>query len=146
MPSLGSSRALGGGLAVLLLTACSRTPQTPPQQVAPAPAAQAAASISPSDSAHPKIVVLGDSLSAGLGLLEVQSYPALLQEKLNVEGYGWDVVNAGISGDTSAAGLQRIDRALNQGNVRTLALELDPNDGLRALPVPETKNTPPATP
>ncbi len=139
MPSLGSSRALGWGLAVLLLTACSRTPQTPPQQVARAPAAQAAASISPNDSAHPKIVVLGDSLSAGLGLLEVQSYPALLQDKLNVEGYGWDVVNAGISGDTSAAGLQRIDWALNEGNVRILVLELGANDGLRGLPVPEMK-------
>src|SRR5258708_10572767 len=128
MPSVGYGRVVGGGLAVLLRTACSRTPQTPPQQVARAPAAQAAASISPNDSAHPKIVVLGDSLSAGLGLLEVQSYPALLQDKLNVEGYGWDVVNAVISGDTSTAGLQRIDSALHVWSMRILVIDHVPND------------------
>jgi acyl-CoA thioesterase I len=83
--------------------------------------------------------VLGDSLTAGLGLLEIQAYPALLQEKLNVDGYGWEVVNAGESGDTSAAGLQRLDWALDQGNVRILVLALGANDGLRGLPVSEMK-------
>ncbi len=141
MPSSRSTRAVGWGLAVLLLTACHRGPDTPPQQPAtPSAAPQApAASVSPNDSGHPKIVVLGDSLTAGYGLLELQAYPALLQEQLNVDGYGWDVVNAGISGDTSAAGRQRLDWALNQGDVRILILELGANDGLRGLPVSEMK-------
>ena len=83
--------------------------------------------------------MLGDSLSAGFGLLEAQAYPALIQQKLNEDGYAWDVVNAGISGDTTAAGLQRIDWALGQGDVRILVLELGANDGLRGLPVAEMK-------
>jgi acyl-CoA thioesterase I len=140
MPYLRPTRALGWGLAVLLLSACNRTPKTPPSQPAGPPAAPApAAPVDPNDSGHPKIVVLGDSLSAGFGLLELQAYPALLQEKLRVDGYEWDVVNAGISGDTTAAGLERIDWALGQGDVRILILELGANDGLRGLAVAEMK-------
>ena len=101
----------------------------PPAQAAPAPA----------QAARPKIVVLGDSLTAGLGLAQTQAYPALLQQKLDAAGLKWEVVNAGISGDTSAAGLQRMDWALDQQNVRILVVELGANDGLRGLPVPEMK-------
>ena len=109
MLSFHAARTAGCGLALLLLTACNRGAQTPPQGPAPPAAPNApAASASPPDSGRPKIVVLGDSLSAGYGLVELQAYPALLQEKLKIEGYEWDVVNAGISGDTTAAGLQRI--------------------------------------
>jgi acyl-CoA thioesterase I len=139
MPSLQSTGARALCLAALLLGACNRNPQTPPPQPASAPQGSAAAPVSASESGHPKIVVLGDSLSAGLGLLELQAYPALLQEKLNEDGYAWDVVNAGISGDTSAAGLQRTDWALDQGEVRILILELGANDGLRGLPIAEMK-------
>jgi acyl-CoA thioesterase I len=121
-------------------TACSRS--APDAQ--PAPATQAAApapspAASPDDSARPKIVALGDSLTAGYGLLEMQAYPALLQKKLDEERYGWEVVNAGVSGDTSAAGLQRLDWTLQQPNVRVLILELGANDGLRGLPVDQLK-------
>jgi acyl-CoA thioesterase-1 len=124
-------------LAVLVMTACHReAPAAPPQAATPA---AAAATANPADSNRPKIVALGDSLTAGLGLLELQAYPALLQDKLNVDGYAWDVVNAGVSGDTSAAGLERFDWALNESNVRILILELGANDGLRGLPVPEMK-------
>ena len=141
MLSLSPTRVRSWGLAVLLLAGCNRSPQTPPPPpAAPPPAVQApAASTDPNESGHPKIVVLGDSLSAGYGLLELQAYPALLQEKLRVDGYAWDVVNAGISGDTSASGLQRLDWALGQGDVRILILELGANDGLRGLPVSEMK-------
>jgi acyl-CoA thioesterase I len=108
------------------------------QQQAPvATSAPKAPASTTSPDGHPTIVVLGDSLTAGYGLLELQAYPALLQEKLNQDGYGWAVVNAGISGDTSAAGLQRLDWALDQGNVRILILELGGNDGLRGLPASE---------
>ncbi|HEY2433046.1 MAG TPA: arylesterase [Vicinamibacterales bacterium] len=77
---------------------------------------------------------MGDSLTAGLGLAPSQAYPALLQDTLNAAGDNWEVVNAGVSGDTSAAGLERTDWALDQGNVRILVLELGANDGLRGLP------------
>jgi acyl-CoA thioesterase I len=79
--------------------------------------------------ARPKIVALGDSLTAGYGLLESQSYPALLQERLDAEGYKFEVVNAGVSGDTTAGGLRRLDWALD-GNVRVLIVALGGNDGL----------------
>src|SRR5919109_948263 len=121
-------------------TACSRSapdahPVPATQAAAPAPSPAA----SPDDSGRPKIVALGDSLTAGYGLLEMQAYPALLQKKLDEDGYGWEVVNAGVSGDTSAAGLQRLDWTLQQENVRVLIVELGANDGLRGLPVDQMK-------
>ena len=90
------------------------------------------------DDERPKIVVLGDSLTAGLGLLETQSYPHLLQEKIDQDGFQFEVVNAGVSGDTSAGGLRRLDWAL-QEDVRVLIVELGANDGLRGLSVAEMK-------
>ena len=63
-------------------------------------------------SGRPRVVVLGDSLTAGLGLLENQAYPALLQQKIDADGYDYEVENAGVSGDTSAGGLRRLDWAL----------------------------------
>jgi acyl-CoA thioesterase I len=121
-------------------TACSRRPPDTESAATPAPvqASQPAAS-QPDDSGRPKIVALGDSLTAGYGLLEMQAYPALLQKKLDEDGYSWEVVNAGVSGDTSAAGLQRLDWALQQQNVRVLIVELGANDGLRGLPVDQMK-------
>src|SRR5690349_13357335 len=107
-----------------------------PAASAPQPAPQPSSS---DDSGHPKIVALGDSLTAGYGLLEMQAYPALLQQKLNDDGYTWDVINAGVSGDTSAAGLSRVDWALQQPDVRIMILELGANDGLRGLPVAEMR-------
>jgi acyl-CoA thioesterase-1 len=71
--------------------------------------------------------------------MPAEAYPALLQQKLVAEGYKWEVVNAGVSGDTSAAGLERADWALDQGRVRILILELGANDGLRGLPPAELK-------
>ena len=132
--------ALGAALLVIAGGACSRSaPEaqsaSAPQVTAPAPSPAA----SPDDSGRPKIVALGDSLTAGYGLLELQAYPALLQKKLDEDGYGWGVVNAGVSGDTSAAGLQRLDWALQEQNVRVLIVELGANDGLRGLPVDQMK-------
>jgi acyl-CoA thioesterase I len=87
-----------------------------------------------SPDARPKIVVLGDSLTAGLGLPIGQAYPSLLQQKLDAAGLRYEVVNAGVSGDTSAGGLSRLDWSL-QGRVRILVVALGGNDALRALPV-----------
>jgi len=83
--------------------------------------------------AKPKIVAFGDSLTAGFGLEETESYPYLLQQKLNAEGYNYEVVNAGVSGDTSLGGLERIDWTLENDGVQVLILELGANDLLRGL-------------
>ena len=118
------------------MAACSRG--TPPaERAAPAPQSSPTPS-SADESGLPKVVVLGDSLSAGYGLLELQAFPALVQTKLQQEGYKWEVVNAGVSGDTSAGGLSRLDWSL-EGNVVTLVVELGANDGLRGLPVGQMK-------
>jgi acyl-CoA thioesterase I len=96
---------------------------------------------SPGTSPHrdaPRIVILGDSLTAGLGLPVEQSYPSLLQQRLIEEGLNFEVVNAGVSGDTSAGGLSRLDWAL-EGNVRVLVVALGGNDGLRGLPPEQLK-------
>lgn len=85
-----------------------------------------------------RIVFLGDSLTAGLGLPREQAVPSLIQERLRAEGYGYEVVNAGVSGDTSAGGLSRLDWSL-EGDVKILVIELGANDGLRGLPVSQMK-------
>jgi len=123
-------------LFILLPSACRNAPdvQRTPASEAPAPPQAPHPPAPPSDATgRPHIVALGDSLTAGLGLLETQSYPSLLQQKLDTEGYRFEVVSAGVSGDTSAAGLARADWAL-QGDVRIVILELGANDGLRGLP------------
>jgi len=86
----------------------------------------------------PRIVILGDSLTAGLGLPRDQAYPTLLQQRLDKEGLKYEIVNAGVSGDTSAGGLARLDWALD-GDVRVLIVALGGNDGLRGLPAEELK-------
>src|SRR5438093_3838781 len=86
----------------------------------------------------PRIVALGDSLTAGLGLAPDQAFPAVLQRRLDDEGLTYEVVNAGVSGDTSAGGLRRLDWSL-EGDVRILIVALGGNDALRGLPVEELK-------
>lgn len=88
---------------------------------------------------RPKIIALGDSLTAGFGLTEKESYPYLLQQRLNADGYSYEVVNAGVSGDTSLGGLERADWVLEQDGVKVLILELGANDLLRGLPVAKMK-------
>jgi len=78
------------------------------------------------------IVVLGDSLTAGFGLDRARAYPALLQQRINAEGWNFVVVNAGQSGDTTADGLRRLDWLL-QRRIHVLILALGGNDGLRGI-------------
>jgi len=87
---------------------------------------------------RPQVVVFGDSLTAGLGLEPSQAYPALIQERIDAAGYDYEVVNAGVSGDTSAGGLSRVDWVLGP-DVRVLVVAFGGNDGLRGLPVEELK-------
>lgn len=83
-------------------------------------------------------MALGDSLTAGLGLAADQAYPAVLQRRLDAAGYQYEVVNAGVSGDTTAGGLSRLDWSL-EGDVKVLIVALGGNDGLRGLPVSQMK-------
>ncbi len=80
------------------------------------------------------VLFLGTSLTAGYGIGAEYAYPALIQQKLDSAGYGLRVVNAGISGETSAGGLRRLDWSLQQ-HVHVLVLELGANDGLRGLSI-----------
>lgn len=84
------------------------------------------------------IIFFGDSLTAGYGLSKEQAFPAIVEDKLNEMGYDYNVVNAGVSGETSAGGLSRIDWVLNQ-KFDIFVLELGANDGLRGLPLDQTK-------
>src|SRR5258706_809516 len=93
----------------------------------------------PSVAGRPKIIAFGDSLTAGFGLAEKESYPYLLQEKLKADGYDFEVVNAGVSGDTSLGGIERSDWVLEQENAKILILELGANDLLRGIPVAKLK-------
>jgi acyl-CoA thioesterase-1 len=88
---------------------------------------------------HFKILFLGDSLTAGLGLLSDEAYPNVIQQKFAVEGYtNVEVMNASVSGDTTAGGLQRLDGAF-EAEIKILVLALGGNDALRGLPVAQTQ-------
>lgn len=125
---------------VMACAACggSSAPADPPMAAAPAvaaapaPAPPAAATTAPVPAAR-RIVILGDSLTAGLGLPAEQAYPALLQARLDTRNAGWQVVNAGVSGDTSAGGLRRLDWSLD-GGAAIVVIALGGNDALRGLP------------
>jgi acyl-CoA thioesterase-1 len=91
------------------------------------------------DGNRPKIIAFGDSLTAGFGLTETESYPYLLQQKLKSDGFDYEVINAGVSGDTSLGGSERIDWALENDNVKILILELGANDLLRGIPPAKMK-------
>ncbi len=88
--------------------------------------------------ARPVIVFFGDSLTIGYGVEPEQAYPALVQTMIDSAGYDAQVVNAGLSGETTAAGLRRIDWILSRP-INIFVLALGGNDGLRGIPVDETK-------
>jgi acyl-CoA thioesterase I len=85
------------------------------------------------------ILVLGDSLSAGYGISVEQGWVALLQARLRAKGYGYRVVNASASGETTGGGLARLPRALSMHQPRVVIVELGANDGLRGLPVADIR-------
>jgi acyl-CoA thioesterase-1 len=87
----------------------------------------------------PVILVLGDSLSAGYGIPVEQGWVSRLQQRLDAEGYGYAVVNASVSGETTAGGLERLPRALAKHKPAVVIIELGGNDGLRGLPVAELR-------
>ncbi|MEJ2076946.1 MAG: arylesterase [Acidobacteriota bacterium] len=90
------------------------------------------------DPGRPVLLVLGDSLTAGYGLDPSQAYPAQLQKKIDAAGLDVEVVNAGLSGETSAGGARRVNWLLRR-RVDILLLELGANDGLRGIPLDSTR-------
>jgi acyl-CoA thioesterase I len=95
-------------------------------------------------STQPKIdkgnlLFFGNSLTAGYGLEQSQAFPALIQQKIDSAGLPYRVINGGVSGETSAGGNQRIDFVLKQQAVSVFVLELGANDGLRGIPLAETR-------
>lgn len=86
------------------------------------------------------ILCFGDSITAGYGLDDTsEAYPALLQQKIDSLGLNYTVINSGLSGETSAGGLSRVDWVMQQ-DIDIFLLELGGNDGLRGIPLTETKN------
>ncbi|WP_460575681.1 arylesterase [Hymenobacter coalescens] len=84
------------------------------------------------------IVFFGNSLTAGYGLPAPQAFPALIQQKIDAQGLAWQCINAGVSGETTAGGLQRLPTVLSRRRPDVFVLELGANDGLRGIPVRET--------
>jgi acyl-CoA thioesterase-1 len=94
----------------------------------------------PARAEAPMILVFGDSISAGYGLARVElGWVELLKTRLSALGYGYQVVNASVSGETTAGGLARLPRALELHHPKIVILELGGNDGLRALPIAQMR-------
>lgn len=119
--------------ALLLTLGCSAGPDAAPAPLAPPPAPAPAPA-----AASTRVVFLGDSLTAGMGLAADQAFPALLQDTWTAAGLSVEVVNAGVSGDTTAGGVRRIDWVLSQ-KPDLVVVELGANDMLRGLPVAEVE-------
>jgi acyl-CoA thioesterase I len=138
-------------LSLILFYECNRgsalaasTPMSSPPREAVGPRPGTGLTTPPdqpkkSDAAErPRIVAFGNSLTAGLGVSQNHSYPAHLQRMLDAAGYSYRVVNAGVSGETTAGGVRRVPWVLNNKPVIVI-LELGGNDGLRGLSLHETK-------
>ena len=130
---------------LLLASACSLRdaacgkPIEPGKTVVPPEAITGEGAKDPLAKTGVTIAFLGDSLTAGLGLLSNQAFPAKIGELFEAEGYtGIEIDNAGVSGDTSAGGLRRVEQILT-GNVKILVVALGGNDALRGLTVAETR-------
>ncbi len=121
---------------IILLLGCRDTkspdaqPKAQPQEEVPATETDEKGSAT--------ILFFGDSLTAGYGLEPEQAFPALIASRLDSLGYSYEVVNAGLSGETTASGVNRLDWVLRQP-VRVFVLELGANDGLRGIPLSETR-------
>ena len=123
------------GLMGLLLAASGCGGQVEDEKGAKA-AEGSASRVAPDE--RPIILAFGDSLTAGYGLAPEDSYPALLQRRLDEAGYHYRVVNAGVSGDTTAGGLRRLEWSLAEP-VSLIILALGGNDALRGQPVAELR-------
>jgi acyl-CoA thioesterase I len=124
-------------LVLFLAGACSPEDQAALPAKAAAPAPPPASAPAPAAD-EPLVVFLGDSLTAGYGLGGEQAYPALVEKRLEEEGIPIKVLNAGVSGDTTAGGLARLDWLLSQ-KPDVVVVGLGGNDGLRGLPLEQAE-------
>jgi len=126
-----------------MLTACSKGPAGPSAsaspEIIPSRPAPAAAPAPRQRDSRPVIAAFGDSLTAGFGVDPDLSYPAFLQKELDRRGFNYNVVNLGISGDTSSGGVSRVNSVLEL-KPEIVILELGANDGLRGLPLASTRS------
>ena len=135
-------RSAAAACALAFLAACSLRDAAcgRPHGQPPTPDDAAEVQTGTTAPSHFRIVFLGDSLTAGLGLLSDEAYPVVIQQKFGQEGYeNVEIVNAGISGDTTAGGLQRV-AALLDPDAKILVVALGGNDALRGLPVSQTRD------
>jgi len=116
---------------IIVVMSCGQTPdRTPAAVTKPEPP--------PGPDPRPVILAFGDSLTAGHGVGQAESYPSKLQKELDLRGFKYRVINSGVSGDTTSGGLSRIDAALNF-QPKVVILELGGNDGLRGTPLREVR-------
>ena len=121
------NRVLACLILALILTGCdSRDNQSGTTVPPPKPP-------EPAEVYEGVIIAVGDSLTAGLGVAEKDAYPAVLEKKLQQNGYNWQVINAGISGETSSGALSRINWIITR-NPDIVILETGANDGMRGIP------------
>ena len=134
-------------LTLALSAGCRRTETAAPGSeggalvAAPSTVATMAPGATPSPAVddRPIILAFGDSLTAGYGLSPTESYPTLLQQRIDEGGFRYRVVNAGVSGETTAGGVRRLEWSM-EGPVQLVVLALGGNDGLRGQPVADMKS------
>ena len=127
---------LSGSALLLALLAAGCHSDSADSAISKAPAATAAA---PPAKAQQTILFFGDSITAGLGVDPEEAYPALIEGKVDSLHLPYAVVNAGLSGETTAGGRSRVNWVLSRQPVRVFVLELGGNDGLRGLPLSDTR-------
>jgi acyl-CoA thioesterase-1 len=124
------------GLSACLLVACSEIPQTATESKSASTAAEQADAATDSSKV---VLIFGNSLTAGYGVEAAESFPALIQGRMDSLGLPYEVINAGVSGETTATGLNRIDWVIEKQDIDIFILELGANDGLRGLPPKQTR-------
>lgn len=140
-------RSVAFALACMLfaLAACTRTPAPAPADATPTPVAATTPTTpaAPAPAAQPVarhvVLVMGDSLSAGYGLAADEGWVSLTARRIAQEKPGWGMVNASVSGETTAGGAARIADELARNTPQVVVIELGANDGLRGLPLAETR-------
>jgi len=126
------------GIFVFLFAACTNNPTE--KAVKPTESAESVSSSGDEGSTERKVVLFfGNSLTAGYGVDPELRFTSLIQEKMDSLSYPYEVVNAGVSGETTASGNSRLDWVIKQQDVEIFVLELGANDGLRGIPTEETR-------
>jgi acyl-CoA thioesterase-1 len=120
---------------LLIFAACAETPS---EEATEEKTDSATESVEPAES-RKVILFFGNSLTAGYGVKSEESFPALIQARIDSLGLGFEVINAGVSGETTATGLNRLNWVLDNYDVDIFVLELGANDGLRGLPPEQTQ-------